>query len=52
MYAEYPIIDDNGQCQEVEHIGEVGPNMGRSVFPYAFCIESIRLWGGGGYKGG
>ena len=43
--AEYPIIDDNGERQKVKHIREVGPNVGSSVFPYAFCIEPIRLWG-------
>ena len=45
MYAEYSIVDDNGECQEVEHVCEVGPYMGRSIFTNAFGIETVRLRG-------
>lgn len=43
MNAEYPIIDDNRQRQEIEHIREVSPNVRRAVFPDAFCVEAIGL---------
>jgi hypothetical protein len=41
--AKYPIIDDNGQCQEVKHVRKISPDVRRAVFPHAFCIETIRL---------
>lgn len=43
MDAEYSIVDDDGECEEVEHVCKVGPYMRRSVFSNAFCIEPICL---------
>ena len=45
MNAEYLIIDNHRQRQKVEHIGEVRPDMGRTIFSNTFRIESIRLLG-------
>ena len=43
MNAEYPIIDDHAQGQEIEHIGKVLPHDRRPVLPYTFRIESVCL---------
>lgn len=42
--AEYPIIDHGRQCQEVEHVREICPNMGRAIFSHAFRVEPVRLF--------
>jgi len=41
MYAEDLVIDDNAQRQEVEHVGEVVPDIRIAVFPRAFRIKPI-----------
>ena len=43
MNAKYPVIDYNGQRQEIKHVCEVCPNSGGAIFPHAFCIETVRL---------
>ena len=43
MNAEYPIIDDHAQGQEIEHIGKILPDDRRPVLPYTFRIESVSL---------
>ncbi len=41
--AEYPVIYHDGEGEEVEHVGKVGPHVRGSVFAYAFCVETVRL---------
>lgn len=43
MHAEYPIIDDDGQGEKVEHVGEVGPDVSRAVLARAFGVEAVCL---------
>lgn len=43
MDAEYLVIDDHAQGQEVEHVGKVMPHIRVSIFPRTLGIESIRL---------
>ena len=45
MNAEYPIVDDHAQGQEIKHVGEVLPDDRRSVFPYTFRVKSVCLRG-------
>ena len=41
--AEYLVVDDNAQGKEVEHVGEVMPDVGIAVLSCAFGVKSIRL---------
>lgn len=41
--AEYPVVDDDREGEEVEHVGEVLPHGRAAVFPHAFRVESVRL---------
>src|ERR1051326_9615302 len=41
--AEYLVVDDDRERQEVKHVGEVVPYVGIPVFPAAFSIEAVRL---------
>lgn len=41
--AEYPIVDDDGQSEEIEHVGEVRPDGGAAVLPDAFGVEAVCL---------
>ncbi len=43
VYTEYPVVNNHGQCQKVEHVCEVCPDMRIAVLPKAFSIESVRL---------
>jgi hypothetical protein len=43
MNAEYPIVDDYTQGQEIKHVGEVLPDDRGSVLPYTFRIEPVCL---------
>ena len=43
MDTEYLVIDNNTQGQEVEHIGEVMPDIGVAVLAGALCIKTIGL---------
>lgn len=41
--AEYPVVDDDREGEEVEHVGKVLPHGRAAVFPHAFRVESVRL---------
>jgi hypothetical protein len=43
VHAEYLVVNHHGKRQEVEHIREICPNMGRVVFSDAFRVEPVRL---------
>lgn len=43
MNTEYLVIDHHAQRQEVEHIGEVVPDVCVTVFSSAFGVESVGL---------
>lgn len=43
MHAEYSVVDDDGQGEKVEHVGEVLPDGRAAVFPNAFRVEAVRL---------
>lgn len=43
MYAEYVVIYDDGECEEVEHVREVVPDVGIAVFAATFGVEAVRL---------
>lgn len=46
--AEYLVVDDDGERQEVEHVREVVPDVGVAVFARALGVEAIGL----GYAAG
>lgn len=37
------VIDDHGECEEVEHVGKVVPDICVPVFPGALSIETVGL---------
>ena len=43
MYTEYLIVNHNTQCQIVEHVGKVVPDIGIAIFPGTLGIEAIGL---------
>ena len=43
MDAEDAVVDDDGECEEVEHVREVRPNMRGAVLADAFCVEAVCL---------
>lgn len=45
MDAEDLVVDDHGKREEVEHVREVCPDVGRSIFSHTLGVEPIRLAG-------
>lgn len=43
MDAEYIVVDDDGECEEVEHVGEVVPDVCVAVFARALGVEAVGL---------
>lgn len=43
MDAEYLVVDHDGQGEEVEHIGEIVPDIGVAVFAVTFSVKAIGL---------
>ena len=43
MHAKYLVIDHDGEGEEIEHVGEVVPNVGVAVFAVAFGVEAVGL---------
>ena len=43
VHAEYLVVDDDREGEEVEHVGEVVPDVGVAVFAIAFGVEAIGL---------
>ena len=43
MHAEYLVINDAAETQEVKEVCEGMPNSRIAVLSRAFCIEAIRL---------
>lgn len=41
MYAEDIVIYDDGECEEVEHVCEVVPDVGIAVFAAALGVEAV-----------
>ena len=45
MDTEDLVVNDHGEGKEVEHVGEVCPDVGRSIFSHTLGVEPIRLAG-------
>ena len=43
MDAEYLVVDDHTKREEVEHVCEVVPHIGISIFSSTFSVETVRL---------
>ena len=43
MDAEYLVVNDHGECEEVEHVREVCPHVRGAVLAHALRIEAIAL---------
>lgn len=43
VYAKYLIVDHHAQSEEVEHIGEIMPNIRIAVLSGTLGVEAIRL---------
>ena len=43
MHAEDLVVDDNAEREEVEHVGEIVPDIGVAVLARAFGVETIGL---------
>lgn len=43
VYAEYFVVDDDRQREEIKHIGEVCPHAWGAVFSMTFRVETICL---------
>lgn len=43
MHAKDLVIYDNTECEEVEHVGEVVPDISVAVFARALGVEAIGL---------
>lgn len=43
MYAEDLVIYNDRQCQEVEHVGEIVPDIRVAVLSRALGVEAVRL---------
>lgn len=43
MYAKNSVVDDDAQCEEVEHVCKVLPDCRGPVLPGAFEVESVGL---------
>lgn len=43
MHAEYLVVDNDGEGEEIEHVGEVVPDVRIAVFAVAFGVETVGL---------
>lgn len=43
MYAEYLIVDDNTEREEVKHVGEVVPDISIAVLPRTLGVKAVGL---------
>jgi hypothetical protein len=43
VHAEDLVVDHSGECEEVEHVGEVGPDVRRAVLAHTLRVEAVRL---------
>ena len=43
VHAEDLVVDDDGEGEEVEHVGEVVPDVGVAVLAVAFGVEAVGL---------
>ena len=43
MDTEDLVVNDHGEREEVEHVCEVRPDMGRSILSHTLGVEPIRL---------
>ena len=41
MYAEDLVIDDDGERQEVEHVGKIVPYIGIAVLARTFRVKAV-----------
>ena len=44
MDAEDLVVNDHGECEEVEHVREVCPHVRGAVLADAFRVEAVGLW--------
>ena len=45
MDAEDLVVNDDGECEEVEHVREVCPHVRGAVLAHALGVEPVRLGG-------
>lgn len=43
MHAEYFVIDDGGECEVVENVGAVAPDVDGAELPEALVIKAVDL---------
>ena len=43
MKAEDLVLDEGGEGQEVEEVGEVFPDVGIAILSQAFVVETVHL---------
>ena len=43
MYTKYIVIYNDAQCQEIEHISKMVPDVRIAVFPRTFRVKAVRL---------
>lgn len=43
MDAEYLVVYDDAEGEEIEHVCEVVPDVGVAVFPGTFCVKAVGL---------
>lgn len=44
MHAENLVVNDHGQCQEVEHVREVRPHVRRAILAHALRVKAVGLF--------
>jgi len=49
VHAEDLVVDHDAQGEEVEHVGEVVPDIGVAVFSCTLSIEPVRLGNAAGF---
>lgn len=49
MHTEDLVVDDDAEGEEVEHVGEVVPDVGVAVFASAFGVEAVGLGDAAGF---
>lgn len=43
MHTEYLVVDHNAEGQIIEHVGEIMPHVGITVFAGTFGVEAVGL---------
>ena len=43
MYTKDLVVDDHAQCEKIEHVRKIMPNIGVAVFSCALSVKAVRL---------